>query len=168
PNEELVTDFGILGSTASYQLKSGSQSLILPTFGRGAGGLWDLQLNRTLPLDLRISTGVGSSELNLQQLTLTGLSIDAGVGKVEVTLPATGNFEATVNGGVGGITLYIPATMAAQIEAKAGLGSVRVEGDYVQQDGLYRSLNYDGALNRVNLIVEGGIGAITVEQMQLQ
>ena len=165
PNEELTKDFGVLGGTASYILQSGSRSLILPNFGRNESGFWNLQLNRTIPIDLQISTGVGSSTLDLTQLNLSSLVVETGIGEAEVTLPATGSFDATIKGGVGGITIYVPPTMAAQIEAAASIGSVRVVGDYAQEAQIYTSPNYASAINRVHLVVEGGIGAISVEPL---
>lgn len=165
PNEELTRDFAVLGGTASYRLESGSRSLILPSFGRSEDGLWDLTLNRTLPMNLQISTGVGTSELDFRELNLVGLTVETGVGKADVTLPAFGVLDATVTGGVGGITIQIPATMAARIEAHAGIGSVRVDGDFIEEDGVYVSPGYVNAAHRVNLTVEGGIGAITIDEL---
>ncbi len=168
PNEELESDFAIDAGTAHYTLESGSRSLILPSFGHSNDGMWDLHLNRLIPVDLNVSTGVGSATLNLQELTLKGLKVDAGVGKVEITLPDTGNFKAEINGGVGGIAIKVPATIAVRIEASTGIGSVRVDGDYTRQGNIYQSANYDTALNRIELTVTGGIGSLTVEQVTAQ
>ncbi len=168
PNEELEREFTVDAGTAHYTLESGSRSLILPSFGRSNDGMWDLHLNRLIPTDLTVSTGVGSATLNLQALTLKGLKVDAGVGKVEITLPDTGNFKAEINGGVGGIVIKVPATIAMRIEASTGLGSVRVDGDYIREGNIYQSANYATALNRVDLTVTGGIGSLTVEQITAQ
>jgi hypothetical protein len=168
PNEELQRDFAVDAGTAHYTLISSSRSLILPSFGRSNDGMWDLRLNRLVPMNLTVSTGVGSATLDLRQLNLTGLKVDAGVGKVEVTLPATGNFAAEINGGVGEIMIKVPATLAVRINASTGIGSVRVDDEYTKQGNLYQSANYETASNRIDLTVAGGIGALTVEQMTLQ
>lgn len=168
PNEDLVQDFAVLGGTASYTLKSGSRSLILPSFGRSEDGLWDLTLNRTLPINLQIATGVGSSDLDLSELNLIGLNVETGVGKVDVTLPTAGIFDAVISGGVGGITIHIPPTMAARVEANTGIGSVRFDGDFIEEEGVYYTPGYSNSAHRVALTVGGGIGAITVEQMTAQ
>ncbi len=165
PNEELTQDFGVLGGMASYIVQSGSRSLILPNFGRMESGLWNLQLNRTVPIDLQVSTGIGSSTLDLTQLNLSSLSVETGIGEAEIALPARGDFDAIIKGGVGGITIYIPPTMAAQIEAATSIGTVRVVGDYTKEAQTYTSPDYQNAANRVHLTVEGSIGAITVEPL---
>lgn len=164
-NEELSKDFVVNGGTASYTLSSDTRSFILPTFGRDADGLWNLRLNRDLPIELAVSTGVGSATLDLTLLDIADLQVNAGVGKVAITLPTQGAFAAKIQGGVGEITVLIPDTLAARIDAKAGLGSVRVEGDFEQDGAIYTSANYASALDRVDLVVEGGIGALKIRQI---
>ncbi len=168
PNEELDRQFSVEAGTAQYTLQSSSRSLILPSFGRSNEGMWDLQLNRLVPTELTVSTGVGSAILDLQQLNLTGLQVDAGVGKVEITLPLAGNFEGEINGGVGGITIKVPDTMAVRIEASTGIGSINVDSSLLKDGNVYQSPSYETAANRVNLTVSGGIGAIAVEQVGLR
>ncbi|MEZ4863790.1 MAG: LiaF-related protein [Caldilineaceae bacterium] len=164
-NEELKHDFQLSNGIAYYTLQSDSHSFILPSFGRREDGLWDLQLNPKVPTDLNISTGVGSATLDLSLLNLTGLAVDTGVGSVEITLPARGNFTASLHGGVGELAVLIPDTVAARITANAGIGSVQVDGDYSHQGGVYTSPNYDSAVDRVDLSVDGGIGSISVRQI---
>jgi len=164
-NEQIERDFNVEGETAHYTLRTKSTGLPFSGFS-GRGGQWDLQLNQQTPIDLRISTGVGSAELDLESLTLTALDVDTGVGETTITLPARGAFAATINGGVGQITILAPDTLALRIRAEAGLGSVNVEGDYQQTDERYVSPNYDQAKDKVELAVEGGIGSIIIRQIK--
>lgn len=167
-NEELKTAFSVDGGIATYSLKSDSQSFILPSFGRREDGLWNLRLNGETPTDLSISTGVGSADLNLEQLTLTGLDVSTGVGEVQITLPARGVFDAAIEGGVGKIVVLVPDTLAAHITADAGIGSVTVEGDYIHRSDEYISPNFDSASQRVTLAIGGGVGPVTVRQVSQQ
>ena len=164
-NEELETDFRQSGDTARYSLESKSRSFILPTLNSSNSGLWDLQLNRTIPTELAIDTGIGAADLDLELLQLTGLEINAGIGKVEITLPNSGDFEATIDGGVGEIIVLIPDTLAAQITANAGIGRTQVEGNYINNGETYSSPDFDSATNRVILEVDGGVGSITIRQI---
>lgn len=168
PNEELEKAYTVDGGIARYALQSGSRSLILPSFSGADDGLWDLQMNRAIPIDLSVSTGVGSATLDLQELNLTALKVNSGVGKVTIVLPTTGNFAAEVESGVGGIEIQVPDTVAIRIKAETGIGSVRVDENYPKQDDVYQSLNYETALNRIDLTISGGIGALAVEQIVLR
>jgi hypothetical protein len=167
-NEELKKDFSVIGGVATYSLKSDSQSFILPSFGRREDGLWNLRLNGEIPTALSVSTGVGSADLNLEQLTLTELAVSTGVGEVKITLPARGNFTAAIEGGVGKILVLVPDTLAARISADAGLGSVTVEGNYINRDDQYISPDFESASQRVTLLIGGGVGSVTVQQVSKQ
>lgn len=167
-NEELKTDFSVAGGVATYLLKSDSHSFILPSFGRREDGLWNLRLNAETPTALSISTGVGSAELDLTQLTLTDLEVSTGVGEVQITLPVRGVFAAAIEGGVGKIVVLVPDSLAAQITADAGIGSVTVEGDYIHRSDEYISPNFDSAPHRVTLVIGGGVGPVTVRQVSKQ
>jgi predicted membrane protein len=72
--------------------------------------------------------------------------------------------QARINGGIGETVVIIPAGMAARVEATTGLGQVHVIGNYQRQGKISISPGYDSAANRVDLIVNGGIGSITVRQ----
>lgn len=60
--------------------------------------------------------------------------------------------------------MTIPAGLAARITATTGLGQVRVVGDFQRQGQTYVSRGYDEAENRVDLVVNGGIGSIAIQQ----
>lgn len=126
---------------------------------------WDLELNRDIPIDLEVNTGVGRSILDLTQLNLTRLKINGGVGQVSVKLPERGRFAVEIDGGVGEITLIIPPGPGARIQVDRGLGDIQVDGDFVRRDQEYTSRNYGTAENRVEIQVDGGIGRIAIRQV---
>lgn len=135
---------------------------------RGEDRGWDLQLNPTVPMRLRVDTGVSQAKLDLEQLKLTDLTVHTGVGKTNLTLPQSGQFQATVEGGVGETVVLIPQGMAARIRVDTGLGSSDVMGNFQRQGNSYVSPGYEGAGNRVDLTVKGGIGKITVQELSLR
>ena len=71
--------------------------------------------------------------------------------------------QARISGGVGNTTIAILAGMAARIEATSGFGSVNVNSTFEYEGKVYISHGYEGAGNRVDLHVTGGIGAINIE-----
>lgn len=165
--EPVTRDFSISSGTAYFALRSRGQfGWIFPFADRRNGeGTWDLRLNRDVPMRLKIDAGAGTATLDLARLHLTDLDVNAGVGKITVTLPQQGVLVARVNGGVGETTILIPAGMAARIQADTGLGQVQVLGNYQRQGDAYVSPDYDPAGNRVELIVKGGVGRLTIRQI---
>jgi hypothetical protein len=161
----LESDFNVSAGTASYRLRvrEASASPFPGTWGDDRG--WDLRLNRHVPVDLRVDTGVGMANLDLAELNLTNLRISTGVGQTTVTLPASGQLQAQISGGVGETIIQIPSRMAARIRVNGGLGDVNVDGAYAQEDRVYTSPNYATAQDRVDIQVNGGVGRIAVRQV---
>jgi cell wall-active antibiotic response 4TMS protein YvqF len=160
--ERVVRDFAIDGDTATFKLRS---EWAFPFGDRGGDRIeWNLLLNRNVPLRLHVSTGAGEAALDLARLQITRLDVNTGVGKTTLTLPRQGQVQARLSGGVGEATVIIPAGVAARVEATAGLGQVSVIGSYQREGKVYTSPGYDSAANRVDLVVSGGVGSITVRQ----
>ncbi len=153
---------------------------------------WQIGLSRTVPLDLTIDMGSGFSVLLLDSLILTDLDIDigsggidlrlpggdydvrleGGSGKMDVVLPANGRQELNIDGGSGPISLTLPPSMAAQIEIDSGSGAVSLDGRFSQtsgddEDGVWQTPNYQAnSDNNILIIIDGGSGAISIEQPQ--
>jgi len=166
PRDQVMRDFSVSGDTASFKLHSNSRSAWgLPFTGQeGVQLVWDLRLNPDTPTRLHLDTGAGTATLDLARLRVTDLEVNIGVGQTTLTLPQQGRVQAQINGGIGETTVIIPAGMAARIEATTGLGQVSVLGNYQRQDKVYITPDYATADDRVDLIVKGGIGSITIRQ----
>jgi hypothetical protein len=166
PRDQVMRDFSVSGDTATFKLYNNSRSAWgLPFTGQeGVQLAWDLRLNPDTPTRLHLDTGAGMAILNLARLRVTDLEVNTGVGQTTLTLPQQGRVQARINGGIGETTVIIPAGMSARIEATTGLGQVSVLGNYQRQDKVYIAPNYATADDRVDLIVKGGIGSITIRQ----
>lgn len=125
---------------------------------------WDLELNRDIPIDLKIGVGVGRSNIDLTQLDLQSLDLNGGVGQSTVKLAQRGRYNVQVEGGVGELTLILPPGLAAQVTVNGGLGGVSVDGDFNRRDDQYTSPNFNTAENRVEVSVQGGIGRVVIRQ----
>ena len=165
--ETIARDFYVSGDTAHFALRSRAQSATGVFLSGRAGDerLWDLRLNGGVPMVLKVSTGVGTAEMDLAELKLTDLDVDTGVGRTVLTLPARGQVRARVNGGVGEVAVTIPEGMAASIRVNAGIGSTDVVGNLQRRGDAYLSPGYDLAQDRVELTVRGGVGRVTVRAL---
>jgi hypothetical protein len=168
PGENVISDYEVENDVARFVLESAGSSgpFIWPFFGSADRGQWDLRLNRDVPLRLTVSTGVGEAELTLEDLVLDDLDVNTGVGSTRVTLPDSGDFLADVEGGVGNLTIRVPQSLAVRIAVDAGLGGVSVRGDFVERDDVYVSPDYDDARERAEVRVRGGVGSITIRQVE--
>ncbi len=147
---------------------------------------WDLRLNDSVPMEMRINLGAGTAGLKLSSLSLTRLDIDAGAGDIAVdlagvpsltrlnakmgagrlTLDLTGDWQADldakIEGGVGGATLRLPHSVGVRVEAEGGLGTVNASG--LTKDGsVYVNDAYGQSAVTLHINVKAGVGVIDLE-----
>jgi hypothetical protein len=130
---------------------------------------WNVGLNPEVPINLRVNGGVGSTTLDLNDLTLTGLDVNSGVGSLILSLPAAvTSYDVSIDGGVGSVTLDVPNDAAMRITVDTGLGGVslpsnfdRVSGDS-DNSGVWETSGYRSAEQQINIDYNGGVGSLTV------
>jgi hypothetical protein len=113
-------------------------------------------------MTLRVSAGVGESEIDLSDLQVADLDVSSGVGQTRLQLPAHGRVSGKISGGIGQMIVTLPSSMAARIHASAGLGGVSVSSRFQREGRDYVVGNYATADDRVDLDISGGIGEITI------
>lgn len=164
--DRLDRAFSTRGDTqvVSLAARQTGPGLVLPWNNGVLNSRWNIGLTPSVPLVLKVETGVGESTLNLEGLKVTDLSLKVGVGQATIHLPAAGIVTARIDGGVGQLMVTLPRGMEARIKVGSGIGAVRVLGDFQRDGETYTSTLYAGASDRTDLRIEGGIGQITVEQ----
>ncbi|KHE70437.1 toast rack family protein [Halobacillus sp. BBL2006] len=126
---------------------------------------WDLQLNKEVPTELSVETGVSDSHLDLRGMNLEDLDVDTGVG--DVTLDLSGDWNESLNvkidSGVGNTTIYIPKEVGVKIRADKGVGDIHVEDLIVKGDRTYVNKAYeDGADVVMDIDADLGVGDIEI------
>ncbi len=165
-NENVTQDFHMTGDTAYYTLKTES-NWGFPFFNTSSGErVCTISLSPQVPIDLNVSTGLGESTLNLEQLNLTRLNLSTGAGATTVTLPARGTFNATINAGVGELNVNVPQGVGLRVTGSAGLGDRTLPSGYIETDKVFQSPGYASAEDRIDLNINAGVGSINVREIQ--
>ena len=136
-----------------------------PPFIGGWQGLeWNFNLNREVPLTLRLETGASQSELDLRDLRVTDLKVSTGASKTDITLP--GNAEMTtvkVELGAASLDMVVPDGVTARIRAEQGVAAIEVDTDrFPYSNGIYESADYSSAQNKVDIMIQAGAGRVAV------
>ena len=125
---------------------------------------WNVGLNPRVVYDLDLSLGVGESTVDLTRLEMSGGRLDVGVGRTEVRLPDSGRFTLAVNGGVGELRIIAPRDIALRAEVDTGIGSFNNNSRMRSVgDGVYQTEGFATAEDAITLIVNVGIGSVTIE-----
>lgn len=163
---------GIFGNGLSYtsQLQGGQLELKLRpsrqywVWWPGENLDWDIFLNQDIPLKLKIESGASASVLDLRDLKVIDLDIDTGASSTDLTLPANaGNTHVEIDTGASSVKVAVPQGVAASIRVKSGIASVNVNSRFTSLGGgLYQSNDYGTSTNRVDMIINSGVGSIEV------
>ena len=131
----------------------------------GANGLnWEVRLNENVPLALSVESGASATRLELENSRVTDLKIQTGASSTVVVLPArAGHVRASVNAGAASVDITVPAGVAARVRGMMGVGSLDVDQRrFPRRHGTYESPDFETAENKVELVVEGGVGSVRV------
>ena len=136
-----------------------------PPFLGGWQGLeWNFNLNREIPLTLRLKTGASRSKLDLRELKVTDLKVSTGASKTDITLPANaGMTTVKVELGAASLDLVVPQGVAARIRAEQGVSAIEIDtARFPYSNGIYESADYFSAQNKVDIKIEAGAGRVAV------
>lgn len=146
---------------------------------------WDLRLNDTIPIDLRIEMGAGDHDIDLEGLALTELDVKLGAGDLELTLGDNPDLtrieldigagdvaidfnegweqdtDVSIQGGVGKTTLILPQDTGVRITATQGIGDIDTAG-LVREGGAWINDAYGSQGPTMEIDIQTGIGEINI------
>jgi hypothetical protein len=147
---------------------------------------WDLRLNDEVPMDMNITMGAGTSDLDLGSLSLRTLDIDAGAGEItldlsgttsltrlsvdtgvgEITIDLTGDWQqdldAAIRAGVGRLTILLPRDVGVRVDVEGGISDIDTRG--LNRDGDdYVNDAYGESEVTLRIEIDAGIGQIDLE-----
>jgi hypothetical protein len=131
---------------------------LITSFDRPA---WDLELRPDTELELDLDLGIGKAEVDLRQLRPIDVQVHTGIGEAQVMLPDHGG-QVRVEVGIGQLTIELPSTAGVRIQVDSGIGTTVIPTEFTMRDGSYFSPGYDQAEQKIDLILDIGIGTVIV------
>ncbi len=161
----LEKDISRSGSSLSANLSMPQQVLGVAIPGLDFKGfVWNVTLNRDVPLRLRFSTGAGESILDLSDTQVKELRVETGASSTRVTLPMrAGTTHVTAKAGMASLEFTVPQGVAARINLDTGMSSNKIDTNRFPLTGsVYQSPDFDTAANKVDIVIEAGMGGIEI------
>jgi hypothetical protein len=125
---------------------------------------WDLRLYDAVPMDLSVTIGAGTSDLQLAGLSLTGLDVNLGAG--DYTLDLNGDWardlDITIDVGAANLRVRLPRDVGVRVELEAGPHTVEALG-LAQEGDTYTNAAFGVAEVTLRVNLEAGIGQIHLE-----
>lgn len=125
---------------------------------------WEIWLSTSLALELKVRSGASDVDLDLEDLRVVELSLEVGANRTNVVMPAEAGFTtAFIKAGAARVTVAIPDGTAARIRTSVALASVNVDEERFPKSGdHYISPDFDTAVNRIDLSIEGGVADVSI------
>lgn len=115
--------------------------------------------------ELNVTTGASRVRmLRLVNANFRQMGFDAGVGEYLLDFGGQLRQSATarIRTGVSTVTVSVPQTTPARIRLRGALRSVRLEGNFQQDGDDYMTPGWANAANRLDIVVEMGLGTLTL------
>lgn len=125
---------------------------------------WQLRVTDAVPVQLRLSSGVGEAEMDLRGLSVDEARVDVGLGRSVIVLPDRGRPRIRIDGGIGEITVRVPDTLPARLAIETGIGTTNVEGDFRQEGDIYTTEGWEDASERLDVTIQVSVGTVRVER----
>lgn len=128
------------------------------------GGAWQFQLSNEVPVSFDIDAGASTMTFDLSQVKLQKFRMDTGASSLKLVLPTEGSQFVEIESGAASIDITVPDGLAARIRVEGGASSLSIdETRFVKHSSnLYQSADFDGALNKVEMRLEGGANSVSI------
>jgi hypothetical protein len=138
-------------------------------FGFAGGWLpgtldWSVGLNRSIPLELEMEGGASEMTVDLTETKVQRLDLRTGASSTRIMFPAgAGRTEVAIRAGAASVALQVPPGVGARFWIRRGLTGTAVdESRFPRRGDVYQSVDFETAANRVDAVIESGVGSIEV------
>jgi len=139
----------------------------MPAWGWGPGRWahgWRFGVTGEVPLALTVETGASRNELDLTELRVMDLVVRTGAAETIVRLPReAGVTRARIDAGAASVRVFVPPEVALRIYGRVQIGTNDVDTRrFPPTPTGWSSPDFDGAANRVELAITGGLATLQV------
>lgn len=159
-------EFGSDGTEAHFSADQSEASEM--QLGDKVRNLWDLKFPAGVPTELSLKLGVGESTVDLRDVDVRDLLVTTGVGstKIDLSGPRAVDIDARIECGVGETVIRVPSNMGVRIVGgQDGVGDLSAEGFQADGDALVNEV-FGSAGPKLEIKLTRGIGDVRIEQIQ--
>jgi len=126
----------------------------------------DVALNSSIPWQFEVNAGVGNLTADLRGLLVTAVSISGGANRVDLRLPRpSGAVPIHICGGAASVSIKRPDGVAVKAALPDGAVNIQFDERRIEAIGSQtrvQSPDYDGATDRYDVELRGGVARLTV------
>jgi hypothetical protein len=135
--------------------------------GGGRASRLVVVLNRAVTWSIFLDGGASTEQVNLRGATINVVDLGAGVASARITFPRpTGTDLLRMTGGASQLVIDVPRGYPTRVRVKGGASSVRIgrtKHTGIGPVATYQSRRYHLASRRIDLEIEAGVSALSVQ-----
>jgi DNA-binding MarR family transcriptional regulator len=155
------------GRPPRIRVTGGTVSLTFPGLWHAGAGRGRILLNGTIPWALEIRGGAAEMDLDLAGVRLSEMNMTGGASRVDFRLsPPVGTVPLRIRGGASRIAIHRPRDVPVRVRVAGGLSRLTLDSHRLGSTGsgaVVASPGYESAVDRYELVVEGGASRINVD-----
>jgi len=130
---------------------------------------WKIYLNRQIPVAVVAHSDGGNIALDLAGMPVGKVSAETGGGNIDLVLPEPATaLEVMAKSGAGNVTVHVPEGVAVRFQGATGLGKLILSPRLAQVDkDSYQTADYEQAGQKINLVLNSGMGNIVVGEQKI-
>jgi hypothetical protein len=161
--ETIEQSYRVNDGEGVYRLSTEGGSYVYPFMPLGTHSGWALEISPAVPVDLNSTVVVGSHDLNLLGLELTGLEVETVIGSGTIMLPESGDFNGSAQTVIGQLIVRVPQDAAVRFNLDTGLTSASYPDDFIREDDQVSSPEAENADEVMELRLEVPMGGVLIE-----
>ena len=123
----------------------------------------NLELNTAPTWDINLDVGAASLDFDLSKFKINQIQIEAGASSIKLKLgDLLQNSSISIDAGASSVNLYIPAASGCEIKCDNALSSKNFKDFTKVEDGIYRTSNFESAINKIKIDFDAGVSDINV------
>lgn len=135
------------------------------SFNNTKGLEWCLNFSAKVEYIFNLKTGAGENFLDFSDLNVKKVTLNTGASSTKLNMPRNAVFTSLeIHAGAASVDVKIPENVAARIKIQSGLSGNNIDMNRFKllSSGTYESPAYESAENKIDVLIDGGVGSFKV------
>ena len=135
------------------------------SFNNSRGLEWRLNFSTKVEYNFNLKTGAGENFFDFSDLNVKKVVLNTGASSTRLNMPRNAVFTSLeIHAGAASVDVKIPENVAARIKIQSGLSGNNIDTNRFKRlsSGTYESPVYESAENKIEVLIEGGVGSFKV------
>lgn len=135
------------------------------SFNNTKGLEWRLNFSTKVEYIFNLKTGAGENFFDFSDLNVKKVVLNTGASSTRLNMPRNAVFTSLeIHAGAASVDVKIPENVAARIKIQSGLSGNNIDMNRFKllSNGTYESSVYESAENKIDVLIEGGVGSFKV------